>query len=193
LWYPKSLWMMEYADLQLMVILLAIWVTIIYLSSWTKAWIHSALSTVCEVVGWPKQSSSVMLVLSLWNLSTSWYTFLCIMQFSLYCANILLWILEAFTPLWPQKSNDSMLLNNGAVWKQAIMFTLWLHEFHWTKWLPHNTPRLSSICSTCDVHKSTVCQITRSLHPFVCNSHVLTNTRTYRRNVGGGWYTWTQN
>jgi hypothetical protein len=31
-----------------------------------------------------------MLVLPLWNLSIHWYTFLCVIQFSPYCDNILL-------------------------------------------------------------------------------------------------------
>jgi len=45
--------------------------------------------------GWTSgQSSSMTFVLPLWNLSTHWYTFLCIIQFSLFCANILLWISE---------------------------------------------------------------------------------------------------
>jgi hypothetical protein len=55
------------------------------------------LSAICEMVGQPKWSSSVMLVLPPWNLSTYWYTFLYTIQFSLYCANIFLWISEGFT------------------------------------------------------------------------------------------------
>jgi hypothetical protein len=35
----------------------------------------SVLSAICEVDRWPKQSS-VILVLSFWNLSIHWYTFL---------------------------------------------------------------------------------------------------------------------
>jgi hypothetical protein len=56
------------------------------------------MSVVREVVGWPERSSSTTLALSLWNLPIHWYTFLCITQFSPYCAN-----------------NDSTLLNNGTI------------------------------------------------------------------------------
>jgi hypothetical protein len=51
--------------------------TVIHLSFWTRPLTSSALSTVHEVVRWPEWSSSTMLVLPLWNLSTHWYTFLC--------------------------------------------------------------------------------------------------------------------
>jgi hypothetical protein len=64
--------------------------TINHLSTILVALTHSTLFAVHEVVGWPKLSS-VMLILPLWNLSTNWYS-----------------------PL-PQKLNDSVLLNNGAI------------------------------------------------------------------------------
>jgi hypothetical protein len=83
----KVLVYVEYANPQVMSNLLAISKTVIYLSSWTRTLTQSTLS-VHEVVGWPKQSSSAMLVLPLWNLSTHWYTF-CIKEFPLYCTNIL--------------------------------------------------------------------------------------------------------
>jgi len=44
------------------------------------------------------------------------------------------------------------------------MFTLWLHKLHWTYWLPHDMPRLSSVCSMYDVWKRAAWQITRILH-----------------------------
>jgi hypothetical protein len=94
-------------------------VTVICLSFWTKALTHSTLSAIREVVGWPEQSSSVMLFLPLWNLFTHCYTFLCVIQFSPYCGNILLWILEGFYPLWPQKIKWQHKLNNGAIQNQS--------------------------------------------------------------------------
>jgi hypothetical protein len=99
LWYPRSLWIMKYADPQLLSNLLAVSVTVICLPSWTRALTHTALSAVREVVRWLKWSSSMTLVLPLLNLFTHWYIFLCAIQFSLYCANILLWILECFPPV----------------------------------------------------------------------------------------------
>jgi hypothetical protein len=73
---PRSLWMMEYADPQLVPNFSAISVAVIHLSSWTIVLTHSTLSTIHEVVRWPKWSSWTMLILSCWNLSTHWYTFL---------------------------------------------------------------------------------------------------------------------
>jgi len=55
------------------------------LSSWIRTLNRSTLSAMCEVVRWPEQSSSAMLVLPLQNLSTHWYTFLCITVFSILC------------------------------------------------------------------------------------------------------------
>jgi len=46
--------------------------------------------------GWT--SSSAILILPLWNFSTQWCTFLCVIQFSAYYENILLCILEVCTP-----------------------------------------------------------------------------------------------
>jgi hypothetical protein len=96
LWYPRSLWTMEYADPQLMSKLLAISATVIHLSSWTRVKTCSTLFVIREVVKRPEWSP-MTLVLPLWNLFTHWYTFLYIIQFSLNCANICLWILESFT------------------------------------------------------------------------------------------------
>jgi hypothetical protein len=97
-WYQRSLWMIECADPQLMSNLLATSVTVLCLSSWTRALTCSIFTAFHEVVRWPKQSSSMVLVLPLWNLFTHWYTFLCVIQFFPYYANILLWISEGFTP-----------------------------------------------------------------------------------------------
>jgi len=98
LWDPRPLWMMEYADPQQMTNLSAISVTVIQLSSWSRALTNSTLSAIHEVVWKPEKFLSTVLGLPLLNLSTHWYTFLRIMQFSPYCANILLWISEDFTP-----------------------------------------------------------------------------------------------
>jgi hypothetical protein len=57
LWYPRSSWMMEYADPRLMSNLSSVSVTVIRLSSWTRALTHSTLSAIHEVVGRPKHSS----------------------------------------------------------------------------------------------------------------------------------------
>jgi hypothetical protein len=57
------------------------------------------------------------LILPLWKLSSDCYTFLCTIQFPPYCANILLW--RRVLPLWPQKSNDSKLFNNGTIRKRS--------------------------------------------------------------------------
>jgi len=69
----------------------------------------------CEVVGQPKQPSSVTLVLPLWNFSTHWYPVLCIVQFSTYCANISSVNFGGFYPLRPQELNDSTLWCNPEV------------------------------------------------------------------------------
>jgi len=78
-----------------------------------------------------------------------------------------------FYPFWPRKSNDSMLFNNGAIWKGSrcvyIMITQDLLNITATPW----HAKISSICSMCDVCKSTVWQITRILHtncPYFSNS-----------------------
>jgi len=80
-WYLMSSLMMEYADPQLMYNLSAISVTVIHLFSWTRALTFTILSATHKVVGWPKWSSLMMLVLWLQKLSTHWYTLLCITQF----------------------------------------------------------------------------------------------------------------
>jgi hypothetical protein len=80
LWYLRSSWMMEYADLQLLSNLWAISVTVICLSSWTTA-TCSTLSAVYGQMAWPV--SSVKPVLPLWNFSTNWYTFLSVIVFSI--------------------------------------------------------------------------------------------------------------
>jgi len=49
--------------------------------------------SICEVVRWPKWSTSTIF----WNFSTHRCMFLCSIQFSLYCVNILLFVLEGFT------------------------------------------------------------------------------------------------
>jgi hypothetical protein len=85
LWYLKSSWMIEYAYPQMVSSLSAISVTVICLSSWTITLTHSTLSASRKVVAQPKQSPSTMLVLPLWNLFTHWYTFLCMIVFSVLC------------------------------------------------------------------------------------------------------------
>jgi len=81
--------------------------------------------------GWTSgQSSSVIVVQPLWHLSTHWYTFLCIIQFSLYCANILLWISEGFTPcdhISQMRENCSTVVQSRS---GTYMFTLGLHKHH---------------------------------------------------------------
>jgi hypothetical protein len=79
------------------------WLQICYItdsnvSSWTRALTRSTPSTVWELIWWVKWYSSETFLLPLWTLSTHWYTFLCIIQFSPYCANISLRISEGFTP-----------------------------------------------------------------------------------------------
>jgi hypothetical protein len=49
-----------------------------HLPSWTWALTCRSSSTISEVVRWPKQSSSMMLVLPLWKLSTHSHIFLCV-------------------------------------------------------------------------------------------------------------------
>jgi len=71
--------------------------TLISLSFWNRALTCSALSTIHEVVRWHEWSSSRVLVLLPQYPSTHWCTFLCIMQFFPYYANILLWILKGFS------------------------------------------------------------------------------------------------
>jgi len=165
LWYPIFSWLMEYADPQLMSNLLAISVIITHLSSWIRVFTCSKLSAICEVVRWPKWSSLTMLVLPLRIIFTHCYTPLCIIQFSPYCANFLLWMSWAFTPLWVQKLKDSTFLNNGAIQKQSLD-VLHYGFMSVTKCnsYPHDMPRLSLVCSMHDVHKSAVWHITRILH-----------------------------
>jgi len=85
----RSSQMMEYADSQLIPNLL----TVICPTYQISALTHSPLFAICGVVVWPEQSTLTTLLLKFWNLSTHWFTFLCVMQFSPYCANIL----EGFT------------------------------------------------------------------------------------------------
>jgi len=94
----SSLWMMDYAYPQLISNLTAISVTVLHLPSWTRALTCATLSAIHEVVRWLKQSSLMMPVLPLWNLSTHWYTFLCITQFSLI---VLTFICESWSILPP--------------------------------------------------------------------------------------------
>jgi hypothetical protein len=72
-----------------------------------------------------------MLVLPLWNPSIHSYTFLCIAQFHLYCANILLWISEGFTPsdsrTWMTAHCSTTVQSESG----ANIFILWLHDLHW--------------------------------------------------------------
>jgi hypothetical protein len=93
----EVLMVMEYADSQLVSNLWTMSVTVIRLSSWTRALNRSALSAVCDVVGRPELSPLTTLDLPLWNLSTHWYTLFCVMQFSPYFSNVFLWMLEEFT------------------------------------------------------------------------------------------------
>jgi hypothetical protein len=55
-------------------------------------------AVICEVIGRLKLSSSTIVFLPLQTLFTHWYTFLYVVQFSLCCESILLWISEGFTP-----------------------------------------------------------------------------------------------
>jgi hypothetical protein len=70
------------------------------------------------------------LVLPLCNLPTHWYTFLCMKEFSPYCANILLWILEGVTPSnyknWMTTCCSTMMQSKSG----ADMFWQWLHKLH---------------------------------------------------------------
>jgi len=50
LWYPRSLWMMEYVNPQLISNLSAISVTVIHLPSWIRALTCSTLYAICQVV-----------------------------------------------------------------------------------------------------------------------------------------------
>jgi len=63
----------------------AISVTVIHLSSWTRELTHSTMYVINEVVRLPKWSSLMTPVLPLWNSSTHWYTFLCILVFPVLC------------------------------------------------------------------------------------------------------------
>jgi hypothetical protein len=73
--------MMEYADPQQMSIFSAILITVIHLSSWTRALTRWTLSAVREVVRRPELSPLMTLVLPLRKLCSHWYTFLCLKQF----------------------------------------------------------------------------------------------------------------
>jgi hypothetical protein len=95
LWYSTSSSMMDYVDPQLMTNLSATSVRVIRLSSRTRALTHLTLSAIREVVGWPERSSTTTLVL--FANSTHWYDFLCVIQFSPYSVNFLLWISVGFT------------------------------------------------------------------------------------------------
>jgi hypothetical protein len=68
----------------------------------------------------------VTLVLPLWNLSTHWYTFLCLIQFSPYCANILLWLSESFTPS-DCKNQMTTCCSTTVKFKSGSMLTMTAH------------------------------------------------------------------
>jgi hypothetical protein len=145
---------MEYADPQQMSNLSAISLTVIHLSPWTRALTCSTLSTVYEVVRQPKWSSSVTRVLPLWNPSIYWYTFLCIMQFSPYCAEILLWISESFT-----SSDHKIEWHHVAEqWCSLKVEPTYFH-YDCTSFTKHNGYLMT--CSMCDVCKTAVWQVTK--------------------------------
>jgi len=128
LWYLRSSWMMEYSGPHL-VSHLAISVTAIYLSSSSRALTCLILSTVREMFGRPQRSSSAMFILQLWKLSTYWFTFLCVIQFFPYYANILPWISEDFT-LCDHKNRMTARCSIGLQSEGgADMFTLWCTSF----------------------------------------------------------------
>jgi len=86
---------------------------------------YSTFSSVHEMVGWSEQSSSTILDVPLHYLSIHWCTFLCVIQFSLYCANILLWILEGFTPSGHKNQMTACCSTVVQSEIEADMFTLW--------------------------------------------------------------------
>jgi hypothetical protein len=124
LWYPRCSWMTEYVDPQLVSNLLTIWVTVICLFFWTRA-LTCTLSVIHEVVRWPKQPSSTVLVLPLQNFYTHWYSFLCVIQVSPYCANILLWILEGLTLCDHKNQMTTCCLTVMQSESRDEIFTLW--------------------------------------------------------------------
>jgi len=68
---------MEYADPQLISNFLVVSLTVMPLSSWTRALTCSTSSAICEVVRQPEEASSAMVILPLQNLSTfALYSFL---------------------------------------------------------------------------------------------------------------------
>jgi hypothetical protein len=88
----------------------------------------------------------------------------CLIQFPQLCAYILLWITEGFTP-FDHKSPKTTRCSTAVQPESGVdVLTLWFHGLHWTCRLPHDMPRLSSVCSRRDVPKSAVWEITRILH-----------------------------
>jgi len=130
--YPRSSWIVEQAGPQLMSSLSAMSVTVICLSSWNRALTRSTLPAVREVVGSPERSSSTVLVLIFWNISTHWYTFLRLVQFSLYRVNFLLFISKGFIP---SHRNNRMTTRCSTLVQSkngVDIFTLSLYELHRT-------------------------------------------------------------
>jgi hypothetical protein len=71
----------------------------------------------CELVGQPNWSSLLMPVLLLWNLSTHWYTFLCIMHNTVFASDHKNQMTARCLMIVQSKSG-------------ANMFTPWLHKLH---------------------------------------------------------------
>jgi len=95
------------------------------LSCWT-------LSTIHKVVRQPDQSSSTMIFLPLLNLYTHWYTYLCVIQISPNCANILLCIWEGFTHSDHINQTTAHCLTMVQSKSRTNMFTLLLPKCPWT-------------------------------------------------------------
>jgi len=115
----RSSWMVEYAYPQRLSNLSTISVTVVRLTSWTGSLTLSTLSTVREVVGLREWSSSVTVYHFGTFLHIDALSFLGVIQFSPYFANLLLRMSEVFTSSDLKYRMASALLNNGVIRKPS--------------------------------------------------------------------------
>jgi hypothetical protein len=112
LWYPSSTCVLDYTDPRLMSNLSAVSVIVISVASWTRALTRSTYPPFVKWSDGPNCPRQWRLFCHL-GTSPPIGTSHCLIQFYLYCVNIVLWVPESFTPLWPRRSNDSALLSSG--------------------------------------------------------------------------------